>query len=108
VHLTPPVAEDTRYQAEQAATWWQATLTELEMQIERATFDGWLCASEARGWTAEGTVLVVQVSSVYVAERLAEQLAPLIRRVLRQVAGREGLDVRFSAAETRPDAVTQM
>jgi len=78
------------------ARLWHRTLTELELQMTRATFDTWLRDSTCIG-LADATTLIVQVKNQYAVEWLENRLAPVIQRTLQRLVGQE-LGVHFVAA----------
>ena len=75
---------------------WQTALSELRLQMTKATFDTWLSRSRATG--LKDGVLTVTVPNRYAQEWCATRLLPTIRRSLRHVAG-EDLEIKFQVAE---------
>ncbi|HMM29900.1 MAG TPA: DnaA N-terminal domain-containing protein [Aggregatilineaceae bacterium] len=67
------------------ADMWRATLGQLSLQLNRATYQSWVEGAQAVGY-AEG-VLAVQTRSAASREWLATRLAPVIERALASMAG---------------------
>ena len=80
-----PAAEDT----------WNAVLSELELEMPRATFETWLKPTE--GIAFDGQDLLVGVHSHFAAEWLEQRMYQTILRALRKSSG-QPLDVRFRAS----------
>jgi chromosomal replication initiation ATPase DnaA len=64
---------------------WQQVLTELRGQMSQATFDANLRGTQLIG--RQGNCLTLQTPSVLAAERLNQQLRPLIERALADYTG---------------------
>lgn len=75
---------------------WRTALTELELQLTRATFDTWLRDSACVG-LADPTTLTVSVKNNYAVDWLANRLYPVIQRTLYRIFGQE-LAVQFVTA----------
>ncbi len=71
---------------------WEATLGELQLQMDRATFDTWL--KDARFLAREDDLFFISVPSAYAKDWLEGRLNETIRRTLRNVVGQE-LELRF-------------
>ena len=71
---------------------WNATINQLELQLDRATFETWVAGSELRA--VEDGVFVVSVQNAHQQEMLQHRLYRNIRRVLMDVIGTE-TDIRF-------------
>lgn len=67
------------------ADMWRATLGQLSLQLNRATYQNWVEGAQAAGY-AEG-VLTVQTRSAASREWLTTRLAPVIERTLAGMAG---------------------
>ncbi len=75
---------------------WNAAMWQLELQLDRGSFDTYL-----RGATlidAEDGVLIVGVRNSYAADMLQRRLYRTVRRIVRDVAGRE-LEIRFEVRQ---------
>ena len=75
-----------------AADTWNAVLSELELEVPRATFETWLKPTE--GIAFDGQDLLVGVPSKFAAEWLEQRMYQTILRALRLSSG-QPLDVRF-------------
>ena len=74
---------------------WQAALSELRLQMTKATFDTWLGWSRATG--LENDVLTVTVPNRYAQEWCATRLLSTVRRTLRGITGKD-LEIEFQVA----------
>lgn len=92
------------------ADMWRATLGQLSLQLNRATYQLWVEGAQAVAY-AEG-VLTVQARTDASREWLATRLAPVIERTLASLAGQpvtvqyvvRGRDGQPQAAEKQPEA----
>lgn len=75
---------------------WQTALSELELQMTRATFDTWL--RDTRWITTEDDTLVIAVKNTYAVEWLTYRLYTVIDRTLHRISG-NGLAARFIVPE---------
>ena len=75
-----------------AADTWNAVLSELELEVPRATFETWL--KQTRGIAFDGQDLLVEVPSHFAAEWLEQRMYQTILRALRRSSD-QPLDVRF-------------
>jgi chromosomal replication initiator protein len=73
---------------------WQATLGELQLQINRGTFDTWLRGSRVIAY--ENDTLAVHVRHTYAVDWLENRLLPVIERALQRHAGPQA-KVEFTA-----------
>ena len=71
---------------------WQGALGELQMQLERPSFDTWVNGTQAISY--EDGVLVVGVKSGYAKDWLENRLYSSIQKTVTQIAGRT-VSVRF-------------
>ncbi|MBN1965563.1 MAG: chromosomal replication initiator protein DnaA [Anaerolineae bacterium] len=65
---------------------WQATLGQLELQLDRATFDSWVRGADLLAY--EDGTFVVSVRNAYVRDWLQKRLYGSIRRTLADIFGR--------------------
>jgi len=77
-----------------ACELWQRCLSELALQMTRATFDTWL--RNTRPVACEDNTLVIGVRSEYARDWLENRLLPVIQRNLKAIAGQD-IGVRFVA-----------
>ena len=75
-----------------AADTWNAVLSDLELEVPRATFETWL--KQTRGIAFDGQDLLVEVPSKFAVEWLEQRMYQTILRALRRSSG-QPLDVRF-------------
>jgi hypothetical protein len=75
---------------------WTKILSELELQMTRATFDTWLRGTTCLGYTNDDTALLVQVSNPLALEWLDTKLRPVVNRTASYVADKS-LEVHFTA-----------
>jgi len=71
---------------------WQAALGQLELQLDRATFDTWVKGADYLAY--EDGTFVISVRNAYVKDWLEQRLYRSIRRALADVFGRS-VEVRF-------------
>ncbi len=86
--------------ASEVSKLWRDTLTELEMQMTRATYNSWLAGTTA---DLNGDELVVHVRNHYAVDWLSGRLHDLITRTVTGVAGRP-IIVRYEAADALQEA----
>ena len=92
-----PEEQDERYLPpdKQALALWQSALSELELQMTRATFDTWLRPTRLLAWEPTGsddsgsgsTRVVLGVPNGYVKDWLENRLLTPIQRTLHSIAG---------------------
>lgn len=87
--------------APNAAHVWQAALSELQMQMTKATFDTWVKPTFALAMDADKNVLVVGVRNAYAKQWLENRLYGMIQRTLNHVLG-QPTEIRF-VLKTRED-----
>lgn len=70
---------------------WNAAFNQLEIQLDRATFDTWLRGAVYRGAVLNGEVLcyTIQVRNPFAADMLKNRLYRTIKRIVGDIAGRE-------------------
>lgn len=82
---------------------WNAAFHQLEMQLDRASFDTWLRGAELVGVelldTGEPGTFVVGVRNTYARDMLQHRLYRNVRRVLSDVYGKS-VELRFEVAKT--------
>jgi hypothetical protein len=86
---SPPEPESIpgyKRQPEARETWKQA-LSQMELQMTRATFDTWLNGSRGIGYQEDDQTLVVQVKNSYAVEFLTHRLGPVIERTTKSMFG---------------------
>jgi len=71
---------------------WAAAYNQLELQLDRASFETWLRGAELVGY--EAGIYVVGVANGYARDMLQERLYRNVRRVLSDIAG-EHCEIRF-------------
>lgn len=71
---------------------WQATLGQLELQLNRSTFETWVKGAELLGY--EDGTFAVQVKNAYARDWLEKRLYGSIHRTLTDIFGRS-VEVRF-------------
>ena len=81
---------------------WDATLSELAIQVPRPSFVTWLSGTTGTDFT--GDEFVVEVPNAFVAQMLDERMYSLIMQALDRILG-EPVDVRFEIAGTVETAV---
>lgn len=79
---------------------WNAAFHQLEMQLDRASFDTWLRGAELLGVEGEGGVFVIGVRNSFARDMLQHRLYRNVRRVLGDVYGK-AVELRFEI--TKPD-----
>jgi hypothetical protein len=67
---------------------WGATLSDLQLQMTKATFDAWLKQTSAIAYRAERDELVIGVPNDYAKQWLENRLCGMIERAAGQVIGR--------------------
>jgi chromosomal replication initiator protein len=80
--------------APNAAHIWQAALSELQLQMTKATFDTWVKPTFALALDSEKNILVVGVRNAYAKQWLENRLYGMIERTLNHVLGQTA-QVRF-------------
>ncbi len=80
---------------------WQATLGQLELQLNRATFETWVKGAELLAY--EDGSFIVSVRNAYARSWLEKRLYSSIRRTLSDVFGRS-VEVRFVVYDPLDDA----
>lgn len=102
--LHPPHAPDPARKplAPNAAHVWQAALSELQMQMTKATFDTWVKPTFALALDTEKNILVVGVRNAYAKQWLENRLYGMIERTLNHVLGQPA-EIRF-VLKTSQDA----
>lgn len=78
---------------------WCTALSELEIQMTRATFDTWL--HDTRCLNRDGDTLIIAVKNSYAADWLGTRLYPLIQRTLHRITG-NGIQARFIVDDSPP------
>lgn len=86
-----------RHIMEEPTQIWTKTLSELQLQMTRATFDTWLRDTRCIELNGDGRTLVVAVKNSYAIEWLEYRLNQIITRTLARVAG-DGYNVRYVVA----------
>ena len=99
--VLPPAEEDvgeveTAEGKVGACKFWQRCLSELALQMTRATFDTWL--RNTRPVACEDNTLIIGVQSEYAREWLENRLGPIVARTAAAVAGRE-ITIKFQEAK---------
>ena len=92
----------------EALALWQSALSELELQMTKATFDTWLRPARLLAWeSAESdasengsTRVVLGVPNGYVKDWLENRLLTPIQRTLRGIAGRP-VEITFQVDGTQ-------
>lgn len=79
---------------------WNAAYSQLEMQLDRATFDTWL--RDAAFLDFEADTFVIGVRSVYAREQLSQRLYRTVRRIVSDVMGRM-VELRFELHRVQAD-----
>lgn len=92
----PPPADPAPLPPTTAQDLWQRTLTALQLQMTRATFDAWL--KRTRAIELDGDTLVVEVPNAATRDWLTSRLANAMRDAVATVAGPE-IEWRFVVAE---------
>lgn len=82
------------------ASLWQATLSELELQMTKATFNTWL--KDTVPVNLNDSTLTVLCKSAYAQEWLFSRLAATVNRTLQSISGNDKLTAFFVVA---PDAL---
>jgi hypothetical protein len=77
---------------------WQAVYHQLEMQLDRASFDTFLRGAQLMDYDREQNAFTVLVRTSYAREMCQNRLIRLITRVLKDVCGRP-MEARFVTAE---------
>lgn len=80
---------------------WSAAFHQLELQLDRASFDTWVRG--ARLIAAEGDVFVIGVRNSYARDMLQHRLYRNVRRVLSDVYG-QPVELRFEINKAEPAA----
>jgi hypothetical protein len=81
-----------------AETSWQTVYHQLEMQLDRSTFDTFLRGAQLMDYDREQDAFIVLVRTGYARETCQLRLIRLITRVLKAVCGRP-MEARFVTAE---------
>jgi hypothetical protein len=105
---TPPhllaTEQDERYPPpdKEVLALWQSALSELELQMTRATFDTWLRPSKLLAWepNSSSTRVVLGVPNSYVKDWLENRLIVPIRRTLADIAG-QPVEIEFQVGSTQ-------
>lgn len=92
----PPPADPAPLPPTTAQDLWQRTLTALQLQMTRATFDAWL--KRTRAIELDGDTLVVEVPNAATRDWLTSRLANAMRDAVDTVIG-PGVEWRFVVAE---------
>jgi len=82
-----------------ASEIWESALGELQVQLSRPNYDTWL--KDTRGLEVTEAALTIGTPTVFAAEWLRHRLAPLVRKTVTRVAGKE-LDIRFAVVDPNP------
>jgi hypothetical protein len=77
---------------------WQGIAHQLEMQLDRASYDTWLRGAQLMDYDREQSTFTVLVCTSYAREMCQHRLYRLITRVLRHVCGRP-MEARFVTVE---------
>jgi chromosomal replication initiator protein len=80
---------------------WNAAYHQLELQLDRASFDTWLRSAVLL--SVEDGVYVIGVHNSYARDMLQHRLYRNVARIMRDVTGRE-VEVRFEATEEKAAA----
>ena len=83
---------------------WNATYNQLELQLDRASFDTWLRPSMLLG--VENGIYIVGVHNSYAQDMLQHRLYRNVRRVLSDVLG-QMTELRFEVYKEKPSAPHQ-
>lgn len=75
---------------------WIATLTELQLQMSKATFDTWVKPTFPIGFRVEGDELVIGVRNAYAKQWLDNRLYGMVERTLMHVLGRSIKTITFA------------
>ena len=78
---------------------WSAAYHQLELQLDRASFDTWLRSAVLLDYEAETKTFVVGVYNSYARDMLQHRLYRNVARILRDVIGHE-VTIRFEADES--------
>jgi hypothetical protein len=81
-----------------AQEMWQGIAHQLEMQLDRASYDTWLRGAQLMDYDREQSMFTILVQTSYAREMCQHRLYRLIARVLRDVCGRL-METRFVTAE---------
>jgi chromosomal replication initiator protein len=84
---------------------WNAAYNQLELQLDRASFDTWLRAAVYIGLDAG--VFVVGVQNSFAQDMLQHRLYRVIRRVLSDIYGQQA-EIRFDVHKPQPAAVASV
>lgn len=77
---------------------WSAGYHQLELQLDRHSFDTWLRSAKLTDYEPDTTCFVVRVHNSYARDMLQHRLYRNVARMMRDVTGRE-VTVRFEAAK---------
>lgn len=83
----------------QAQDIWKAAYNQIELQLDRASFDTWLRTAVFLG--VEQGVFVIGVHNSLTRDMLQQRLYPLIQRVLSDVAGYDA-EIQFTVHKPEP------
>ncbi len=84
---------------------WNIAYSQLELQLDRGSFDTWLRDAVLLHTEAEGRVFVVGVRNAYIQDMLQQRLYRNVRRVLSDVYGRE-VSLRFEVRQAEAAALS--
>jgi hypothetical protein len=82
---------------------WSAVYHQLELQLDRASFDTWLRSAKLVDYEPDTSTFSVRVHNSYARDMLQHRLYRNVTRILRDVTGRD-VTVRFEAAEEKATA----
>lgn len=82
---------------------WNAAYTQLEMQLDRPSFDTWLRGAELL--SCEGDVFVIGVRNGYARDMLQHRLYRNVRRVISDIYG-QSVELRFEVQRTDDNPAT--
>jgi chromosomal replication initiator protein len=87
----------------EALAQWQAALSELELQMTKATFNTWLKPVRLLAWESNGdsdarTRVVLSTPNEYVKDWLENRLCTPIRRTLSGIAG-NAVELEFEVCD---------
>lgn len=105
--LHPPAMPESLRKplAPNAALLWQTALSELQLQMTKATFDTWVKPTFAIAFDSEKNILIVGVRNAYAKQWLENRLYGMIERTLNHVVG-QPTEIRF-VLRTREDAESE-
>ncbi|MBL7142557.1 MAG: chromosomal replication initiator protein DnaA [Candidatus Pacebacteria bacterium] len=79
-----------------AAQIWEAALGELQLSVNKASYDTWL--KDTKGLKHQGSLFVIEVPTIFISEWLQSRMSSLIKRTLGNITGRDDLEVQIVIA----------